>query len=223
MYIFYGTYNPSKVESMQKMLEGLDIDIIGLDCLDCKLTVAAEPGDEPLINAKIKAISYYQQLGLPVFSCDSGLYFEGVADEDQPGVLIRRINGIEMDYQEMLTYYSRLASKYGGKLVAHYRNAICLVLDENNIFFYDGEELNSEKFLIVDKPHEKYREGFPLDSISVDIQSGKYYYDLSEKDNGPDVRQGFRNFFIDNVINRIRHNNPDTHQENIIPPTMASD
>lgn len=197
MDLLYGTYNPAKLESMIKMLDGLDICITGIGTLDMKLNEAEETGKDPLANATQKAMSYFEQIRKPIFSCDSGLYFEGVEEIDQPGVLIKRIHGKNLTYEEMLSYYSDLAARYGGRLVAYYKNAICLVLDENNIYKYAGEDIYSEKFYIVDKPHKKYRDGFPLDSLSVEIESMKYYYDLEDsKSDNLGVIDGFRNFFI---------------------------
>lgn len=197
MDLIYGTYNPAKLSSMEDMLKGLDITIKGLKNLDMNLNEAEETGKEPLANAVQKARCYFSQIRKPLFSCDSGLYFEGVEEEDQPGVLIKRIHGNNLTHREMLDYYSELAAKYGGKLVAYYKNSICLVIDENKIYSYAGEDLNSEKFYIVDKPHVIYKDGFPLDSLSVEIESMKYYYDLEEdKSKNLGVISGFREFFI---------------------------
>lgn len=39
--------------------------------------------------------------------------------------------------------------------------------------------MESEKFILTDKPHSTIRKkGFPLDSMSIDIKTNKYYYDL---------------------------------------------
>jgi XTP/dITP diphosphohydrolase len=207
MNLIYGTYNPSKLESMIKMLDGLNLCITGLETLHMEINEAQETGKDPLSNATQKAMSYFEQIKQPLFSCDSGLYFEGVDEKDQPGVLIKRIHGNNLTYSEMLSYYSNLSTSYGGKLIAYYKNSICLVIDENNIYKYDGEDINSEKFYIVNKPHEKYREGFPLDSLSVEIASMKYYYDL-EGNNSESlgVIQGFRNFFIKSINDYLNTN-----------------
>lgn len=197
MNLIYGTNNPSKLESMIKMLDGLNLRITGLEAFNIELKEAEETGKDPLSNAIQKAMSYYEQIKQPIFSCDSGLYFEGVDEKDQPGVLIKRIHGNNLTYKELLSYYSNLATSYGGKLIAYYKNSICLVMNENSIYKYDGEDISSEKFYIVDKPHKKYREGFPLDSLSVEIESMKYYYDLEgNKSENLGVLYGFRNFFI---------------------------
>lgn len=38
-------------------------------------------------------------------------------------------------------------------------------------------------------------EGFPMDSLSIDISTGKYYYDLDVKDVSTSVDDGVRKFF----------------------------
>lgn len=47
----------------------------------------------------------------PVFSCDSGLYFDNVPDEIQPGVHVRTINGKYLSDEEMLAYYTGLGKE----------------------------------------------------------------------------------------------------------------
>lgn len=201
MKLVYGTYNPAKFDSMIEMIGGLDIEMIQLSSLCPNLIESDEKGNDPLSNAEEKALNYYKQINMPVFSCDSGLYFKDVNECDQPGVKIRRVNGRKLNDIEMIKHYVSLANKYGGKIVAYYKNAICLVMDENTIIRYDGDDLNSEEFYIVGKPHDISKEGFPLDSISIHIQSGKYYYDL-ENDQQDDlgVIEGFHNFFK-NLLN----------------------
>jgi len=66
-------------------------------------------------------------------------------------------------------------------------------LEENE---YMGEDIASDPFLLVAKPHEKRREGFPLDSLSVHIESGKYYYDFDDYfEKYSEIDDGFRVFF----------------------------
>ena len=65
-----------------------------------------ETGNTPLENARQKAIAYYQVFKMPVFSCDSGLYFDEVPDEIQPGVHVRNVNGRCLSDDEMIAYYT---------------------------------------------------------------------------------------------------------------------
>jgi XTP/dITP diphosphohydrolase len=192
MKLLYGTGNPAK-------LAGLDIEVIGLKEVEWDVGLIDESGNDPLQNARIKALAYYRAGRMPVFSCDSGLYLEGVPPELQPGVHVRRVGGRTLDDQGMIEYYTALAARRGGIVKARYRNAICLVLDEENICEYDGEDICSEEFLLVTKTHPHRVEGFPLDSISVEVKSGKYYMDLEEEaaeESKFDLRKGFRDFFI---------------------------
>ena len=139
--------------------------------------------------------TYYSQIKKPVYSTDSALYFEGVDDKDQPGVHIKRIHGNDLKGKEFQKYYMELASKYGGKIKAYYKNAICVVIDEDTIYEYDGIDISSEAFYIVDKPHHYFEEGFPLNSLSVEIETGKYYNDLTDYKAKGDMDRGFVNFF----------------------------
>ena len=132
--ILYGTTNNAKLNAMRNATDRLGIELIGLKDLHCELPVIIEDGKTPVENAKIKAQAYYKAFGMPVFSCDSGLYFEGVMEEDQPGLFVRRVNGKELSDDEMITHYAGLAEKYGGSLIARYYNAVHFILDDNTSF-----------------------------------------------------------------------------------------
>ena len=195
MKILYGTTNKGKIQAMVEAVKALDIELIGLDDLGCELPHINENGNTPLENAEIKAKAYYEAFRMPVFSCDSGLYFDELKEEEQPGIHVRRINGKELTDDEMVTYYAALAKKHGGKLTGRYRNAIYFILDENHHYCSMDMSIATEPFVLVEKPHVKRVEGFPLDSLSVDIESGTYYYDLIEKDVSTSVDDGIREFF----------------------------
>ena len=95
----------------------------------------------------------------------------------------------------MIEYYASLAEKYGGKITGRYRNAIYFILDENHHYSSMDVSIATESFVLGTKPHSKRVEGFPLDSLSIDIGSGKYYYDLEVKDVSTSVDDGVRTFF----------------------------
>jgi 8-oxo-dGTP diphosphatase len=181
MYIYYGTNNIAKIESMKNILKELSINIIGINEIKNINHNIEENGKEPLENAKIKAWHYYRQINKPVFSADSGLFFDNIDYEDQPGINIRRINGKKLNDNEMIEYYSKLAEKYGGEIIGYYKNGIYIIINEKKIMEISNEKINSEKFIITSISHKKINEGFPLDSLSKEINSGKYYYDIGNK------------------------------------------
>lgn len=191
--LLYGTGNPAKLNDMRKALSSLDLEIVGLRDMEKAAPDVPENGNDPLENACEKAMAYYRFYKIPVFSCDSGLYFDGVPDVDQPGINVRNIGGKRLSDSEMIVYYGLKARQYG-KLKARYKNAICLVMSESEIYKSMDESLWGKPFYIVGYPHEKRVEGFPIDSLSVDIESGKYFYDLpATEDNRFD--EGFCGFF----------------------------
>lgn len=204
MKLLYGTGNLAKLSAMRNRLEWLDIELIGLNDLRTEgkiIPEVIEDGNTPLENARLKAMAYYEAFQIPVFSCDSGLYFDDVPDEVQPGVHIRNVNGKCLSDDEMIDYYSGLVKIYGN-LVARYRNAICFIMDDTHIYEAMESSMESEKFILTDKPHSAIRkEGFPLDSISLDIKTNKYYYDLPEdRLVQVAVEDGFLQFFK-NILN----------------------
>lgn len=182
MELLFGTGNQAKLSVMKSRLEKMGIELIGLNDLRAEgksIPEVTENGNTPLENAKLKAMVYYKAFQMPVFSCDSGLYFDNVPDEVQPGVHVRNINGKCLSDEEMVEYYTGLVRQYGN-LIARYRNAICFVMDENHIYESMDSSMASEKFILTDKPHSAIRKkGFPLDSMSIDVKTNKYYYDLA--------------------------------------------
>lgn len=194
MQLIYGTSNAAKVQHMRSLLSSLDVEIVGIGDLAVNLPEIDESGDDPMYNAIIKAKSFYSVLGKPVFSADTGLHIEGLPAALQPGVHVRRVNGKRLGDAEMTAYYADLAKQYGGKLTAQYRNALCFVVSESEIYTHYQSDIWGRKFLLVDKPHEKRVDGFPLDCLSVNIESGEYYYDKNTQD---DIFEssGFVTFF----------------------------
>lgn len=199
MRLLYGTGNPAKLDAMKRRLEKLGIELIGLHDLKAEgamIPAVPEDGNTPLENARQKAVAYYKAFQMPVFSCDSGLYFDNVPEEIQPGVHVRTVNGNYLSDEQMLEYYSGLAKQYGN-LTARYKNAICFVMEENRIYEAMEPSMESERFILTDTPHSTIRKkGFPLDSISLDRKTRQYFYDLpAEKLDQVAVEDGFLEFF----------------------------
>ncbi|MCI9419405.1 MAG: hypothetical protein HFG32_05255 [Eubacterium sp.] len=140
-----------------------------------------------------------QGMGIEVLGLrDLGCAIPQVAEDGQ--------TPLENARQKALAYYqafqipvfscdSGLAKKYGN-LTAFYKNAICLVMDEEHIYEAMEPSMESERFWITEKSHVIHKKGFPLDSLSVEIRSGRYYYDLPEEAlDQVAVEDGFLEFF----------------------------
>ena len=205
MELVFGSTNPGKVGVMKRSLEGLPISIIGLseafEKRGIPLPSPVEDGRTPEENAEKKARFYYGYLQGPVFSCDSGLYLwrqdtgEKLPEQFQPGIHVRERDGRRMTDEEMLDYYIGLVKKFG-PLIARYQNAICLVEDGAHLDKSMDESLWGQSFLLTDVPHERKVPGFPLDGISLDITTGKYFYDMSDHERDALASNaGIRQFF----------------------------
>lgn len=205
MELIYGTGNPAKLASMKRNLKGLPFEIVSLTEAAAKEGLAVpsiwETGSTPIENAQIKAETYYNLFKRPVFSCDSGLYLwsyktnQMLPGEEQPGIHVRGRGDKRLTDEELIMHYTGLVRKYESVL-ARYKNGICLIMDREHVYKSMDEDLWGEPFLLTDKPHEKRIPGFPLDSISLEIASGKYFYDM--EGDAQDIvaaENGFRKFF----------------------------
>lgn len=194
MKLLYATTNKSKIAFMRKRIAYLGIELLSLDDVSAPKLKIEENGNSPLENARIKALAYFNVLKMPLFSCDSGLYIDGIDATRQPGINVRGLNDY-MNDDETILYYSAMAKEMGGKMIARYKNAICLLLEDGKLFEHMGDDIASSPFYVVSTPHKTRNEGFPLDSLSVDIKSGKYYFDMEYADKYAEIDNGFIQFF----------------------------
>lgn len=194
MTLVYGTGNAAKLEIMKRYLAGFEkIRLVGLKELDCEWKEPEECGNDPMENARQKALAYYRICGLPVFSGDSGLYIEGLSREEQPGVHVRRVGGKNLTDEEMREHYKGIAARLGGRCVARYHNALCLVFSEDETYESQAEELSWDSFYLTTEERPQKQAGFPLDAISADCRTGRHYYDQEQEleEDG----SGYRRFF----------------------------
>lgn len=138
----------------------------------------------------------------------SGLYIDGLPDNEQPGVHVRMVDGRRLNDDEMTVHYSAIAKRVGGKAIARYSNAICLVMGDSEVYEHFGDDISDEAFYIVGNPHPKRVEGFPLDCLSVSIKKEIYYYDddILFQDIGI-APKGFQEFFR-GVLARTQNASP---------------
>lgn len=209
MELIYGTGNPAKLEFMRRKTAGLPIEIIGLKQAAARegivLPSVEETGSDPLQNARIKAEAYYRLFRKPVFSCDSGLYLwndqtgEMLPEEVQPGIHVRGRGERRLTDDELICHYTGLVRKYG-PILARYKNGICLIMGDGCRYESMDESLWGEAFLFTDRPHPKRISGFPLDSISLEISSGRYFYDLPENSQDALAAEGGFGKFFETII-----------------------
>ncbi len=112
---------------------------------------------------------------------DVGLYFKELDLEDsrQPGLNIRTpMNMNRLSDEEMIAYYSKLIAKLGGKVTAYYLDGIAVYNHGVISSFMDNEATQKTGvFDMIDKASSKRFEGWPLASLSINKETGKYFVD----------------------------------------------
>jgi len=181
MKLIIGTKNKAKVDQLKMALKDFDIEIQGLpDNKD--FPEINENGKTALDNARAKALNYAILIGCPVFSMDNGLYFEGLSDNEQPGLHVRRINN-RSDRPtdlEIVDYYSKLISRLGGRINGYWEYGVCVATPEGETH----ETTFKSQRIFVSKPSANILDGYPMESLQIDQKTGKYSSEmtLAEKD-----------------------------------------
>lgn len=177
--ILFATGNASKVTRFYDKLLERGILIKSLKDLNIELDVE-ENGKTAIENATIKAKAYYEATKMVTMAMDDTMYIEGIPDDKQPGVFVRRVNGKRLNDQEMIEYYTNLVKIYGkdGRLSTKWILGMVIIRD-GEIFTYEGV---TDEYYLVDTPAEKMREGYPLSSILINKKVNKYDVYLTEED-----------------------------------------
>ena len=177
--ILFATENQSKAKRFKNGLLKNDIEIITINDLGKKVNIE-ENGNNAIENALIKARAYANVYNYPVLAMDDNLYIEGIPEDKQPGMYVRRVNGQRLNDEEMIEHYTNLAKKYGknGKLTCRWVYGMALI-NNGKEFTYTWSK---EDFYIVDKPSNKIDVGYPLNTISINKKINKYFTDLTEED-----------------------------------------
>ena len=198
MKVLFATTNPAKVKKYKEKLEEKGIELITLKDLDFKIDIN-ENGKNAIENAYIKAKAYYDATKIPTIGMDNNLFIDGLPEEKQPGTHVRRINGKELNDDEMIEHYTNLVKEYGNKLTAKWVYGM-VVCSNNGVKEYSWSKSH---FYFIDKPCEKRNPGYPLDSISIIPEYNKYLVELSDEDkksyNEKDNTNDVIKFILDNI------------------------
>lgn len=184
--IFIGTANPSKLPYLCGFFDGTDIECVSPAALGIKAFDAPEDGRTAEENAIEKAAAWHRIAKMPVFALDAGLLFLDLPDDDpdQPGVHVRRAAGHNMNDEEMLMWFAGIAHRHGGRLRAAWQDSYCIMRTPGafRTFTFTRQMLEPNAFIITDTPCAGRLEGWPLNSISVDIPTGKYWLEMTDSD-----------------------------------------
>ena len=159
-----GTSNPSKLPYLCSWFDGIDIECVSPASVGLSGFDASENGRTAEENAIEKARSWYGAAKMPVFALDAGLVFLDLPEDApiQPGVHVRRAAGHVMDDRDS---YCIMKNPW------HY-----------DTYTFSHAELEANAFLLVDRPCGIDMPGWPLNSLMVDINTGKYLFEMTEEE-----------------------------------------
>ena len=198
MKVLFTTTNLAKIRKYKKELEEKGIELITINDLDFKLDIE-ESGKNAIENAYIKAKTYYDVTKMPTIGMDNCLFIEELPEEKQPGTHVRRIDGKELDDEEMIEYYTNLAKEYGGKLTAKWVYGM-VMFNGKGTKEYSWSKSN---FYLVDKPCPERNPGYPLDSISVMPENNKYWLELTDEEIKKSKEESNKDGVVEFIVNNI--------------------
>lgn len=178
--IVFATGNPTKAKRFSSGLEKDDIEVLSLKDLSLELEVS-EDGENAIENALIKARECYKKTNMPSMGMDDTLYLEGVPNEKQPGLFVRRVNGKTLNDEEMINHYINLVKEYGkdGRLNCKWVYGLAVIDENGNESTYTWEKDN---FYMVDEKSKIINPGYPLNSISKYKTIDKFFTEMTKED-----------------------------------------
>ena len=173
--LLLGSTNRRKIREWRLMLERIAVELV--DPHQSGLAVdTAETGETPEENARIKAIAYFDASGIPAFSLDAALRIEGLPDDHQPGVHVRRIDGGESATDaQMVSHYSALLRGLGGDATGVWTFGVALTCDRDHV---PTQRLTYRTTLLA-TPSPVLDPGAPLNSLQFDTSTGKYFSEMT--------------------------------------------
>ena len=178
--IIFATTNESKAKRFSKGLKEHGIEVLSLKDIDMKLDIE-EDGTTAIENALIKARECYRLTKKPCMGMDDTLYMEGVPENKQPGLFVRRVNGRSLTDEEAIDYYTNLVKEYGkdGKINCKWVYGLAVINEKGEEATYSWSK---DDFYMVDNPSDKINPGYPLNSISKYKKLDKYFTDVTDED-----------------------------------------
>ena len=178
--IIFATTNQSKSKRFSKGLKELGIEVLSLKDIDIKLDVE-EDGNTAIENALIKARECYKKTKKPSMGMDDTLYMEGVPEDLQPGLFVRRVNGKNLTDEEMIEHYTNLVKEYGinGRINCKWIYGLAVINEKGEEATYSWFK---DDFYMTSSRSDKINPGYPLNSISKYKKLDKYFTDVTDED-----------------------------------------
>jgi inosine/xanthosine triphosphate pyrophosphatase family protein len=178
-HLLMGTHNQARITMVRQILKGKTVTVRTLDELGIVHEVE-EDGTSPEQNAREKAQRYFEMAGIPTLAMDGGLKIDRFPPDNQPGVLVKRMPGIQAGAtdHEIVEHYIRELEKVGGESPATWSGSHVLAVSDHELIIHNIQ------FTVwfTKNRHPLLLPGRPLDSLMIDPERGKYYAELPYED-----------------------------------------
>ena len=173
--LFYATKNKFKIQNMEDRIKSLNIILLTPYTENIQIDVI-ENGNTVIENAVIKAKAYYEKVKIPTIAGDSSLFVKNF--KEQPGLFVRRVNGIYLNDDELEEYYINKLNEIGGKSEAFYITGLAMINKEH----IKTIEIKEEKFILTSDISKSARKNDALGRLEFDLKTNKYFCELTKKD-----------------------------------------
>ena len=102
--IIFNTGNTAKVDRFYEKLLKNGILLKSLKDININIDIE-ENGKNAIENAMRKAKAYYDATKITTMAMDDTMYIDGIPEEKQPGVFVRRVNGKRLNDKEMIDFF----------------------------------------------------------------------------------------------------------------------
>lgn len=164
------TRNPAKIGYFRDMLAQFASTVLDLSDLGIE-GKPVESGETAEQNAQIKANFYLDKTNLPVFCEDESLFVDFLPENNQPGVHVRRINGVdEVDDEALLRYWEELITRVPpNQRTGKWHTAYCLAMPTGKIKI----AVKDHEILFFSPPSKTRLPGWPMSSLEGSVRFGK--------------------------------------------------
>ena len=202
--LLFATGNEFKFDLMKKRLEGFeDLELISPRTLGLNIDVV-EDGKTAEENSIKKAKAYYDATKIPTIAEDSGLYIDKFKEEEQPGLFVKRINGVEgLSDEEVFNYYYNKIKEYGGESKAHYFTGVAIV--DKNGEVHSNTIAETDFLLTINLSKNKSPNGGVLEPMSFNIKANKYFDEVTpeeKEEHYKELNEIYRKMVKENVIEK---------------------
>ena len=205
--VYFPTNNIGKYDRYKKSFDNKNIKynryLLDKDNNEIKIDVD-ENEKTTKENAMKKAKAYYNEYkkhinnsNFLIMTTDEALYIDGLSDTEQPGLYVRRFNGLNRATDdEVVERYTKYVKEMGGEVKAKWVYSLVI---------YDGKEYYDytwdEDVLFSDTPHYPITKGYVLNNITITNKENDkniMLSDLSEEE-----RFNYLSKYTDKVVDFI--------------------